>query len=415
MRYKHLIEDTNMCVIPWVSLETSPIGTLRPCCLAIDEITDELGNKVHLNDNNLTETFNGLYLQKMRQQFINNERPETCSRCWDEEDAGRRSKRINTLTKFKHEVEDLDLSQTTTDQLWFLDLKLGNICNLKCRICGSWSSSKWAAEEIQYDVAKGIDKKDTFAYKMLKAGNWPRESEKFWDDLKKMLPTVRYFEFTGGEPFMIQEHFDLLKMAVDLGVAKNISLHYNTNATQLPVKALEEIWPEFANVEIAFSIDNLGERFEYERHGAKWKQANTTIDTFNRYREQTKNITTQLCFTINMFNCLYIDELLRWAEEKEFDYIHWNMLHDPKHFNVSYMPVSVKQLLLDSLQRKQTFKPKHNRDANALINFIQQDNKSFTGKYILDIVENTDKYRKENFSELYPELYQALINDNARV
>ena len=38
---------------------------------------------------------------------------------------------------------------TTKKNLKFLDLKLGNICNLKCRICGSWSSSKWAQEEIK--------------------------------------------------------------------------------------------------------------------------------------------------------------------------------------------------------------------------------------------------------------------------
>ena len=33
-------------------------------------------------------------------------------------------------------------------KLMFLDLKLGNICNLKCRICGAWSSNKWAQEEV---------------------------------------------------------------------------------------------------------------------------------------------------------------------------------------------------------------------------------------------------------------------------
>jgi hypothetical protein len=36
-------------VLPWVSLETSPIGTVRPCCLAEEEIVDDNGVKFDLN------------------------------------------------------------------------------------------------------------------------------------------------------------------------------------------------------------------------------------------------------------------------------------------------------------------------------------------------------------------------------
>jgi len=115
-----------------------------------------------------------------------------------------------------------------------------------------------------------------------------------------------------------------------------------------------------------------------------------------------------LCFTINMFNCLYIDELLRWAEHMEFDYIHWNMLHDPKHFNVSYMPQPVKDLFTDSLQRRQTFDRKYNREVSSLVQFIEQQTPGCTSEEILSVVDRTDRFRSQNISELYPELYQAL-------
>ena len=56
-------------MLPWVSIETSPIGTARPCCLAIDEITKPDGTKYDLNETNLTEIYKSEYMQQLRQQF----------------------------------------------------------------------------------------------------------------------------------------------------------------------------------------------------------------------------------------------------------------------------------------------------------------------------------------------------------
>lgn len=83
----------------------------------------------------------------LRQQFLAQERPATCQRCWNEEDAGRTSKRMHTLNRLQHMIQD-ESWDSQAKPLQFLDLKLGNICNLKCRICGSWSSSTFAAEEL---------------------------------------------------------------------------------------------------------------------------------------------------------------------------------------------------------------------------------------------------------------------------
>jgi MoaA/NifB/PqqE/SkfB family radical SAM enzyme len=111
--------------------------------------------------------------------------------------------------------------------LKFIDFKLGNVCNLKCRICGSWSSSKWAQEELDYG-------ENPVALKNLREGGWPKRNPQFFEELKEDLKHVEYFEFTGGEPFMIQDHFKILMHCVEKGYARNIDIHYNTNGTQLP-------------------------------------------------------------------------------------------------------------------------------------------------------------------------------------
>lgn len=396
-----------ICMLPWISIETSPMGTARPCCLAQEEITDANGNKFSLSHSPLETIYKSEYMQNLRQQFRAGLKPETCNRCWEEESAGRDSKRIHSRVRLKELYAQVDWDNDTPDQLWFIDLKLGNICNLKCRICGSWSSSKWAAEEMDY-LPKGANKKEHIAYTWLKQGKWPEESPDFWENLKALLPNIKYFEFTGGEPWMIQEHIDLLQYACETGDAKHIDIHYNTNATQWPEK-LFDLWTEFGRVDVAFSVDNVGDRFEYERYGAKWDRANEIIDVVNRKTNHppSGNITTQLCFTINIQNVFYLDELLAWADTKNFGSIYFNMLHSPDHMSIQYMTPAAKTLVLNKLQTTFWTSNKYQQEIDNVINFIKNGPGS-DGAEFLRQMQRTDAYRKQNFTTTHPEIAKAM-------
>jgi hypothetical protein len=123
------IPHNKFCVLPWVSIEASPIGTVRPCCLATDEILDDQGNKFKLNQAGFQEIQNSRHMRSLREQFLAGEQPQTCRRCWNEERAGRTSKRMHTLDRLKH----MGISDDWTADakpLMFLVLKLGHICNL---------------------------------------------------------------------------------------------------------------------------------------------------------------------------------------------------------------------------------------------------------------------------------------------
>ena len=393
-----------ICMLPWISIETSPIGTARPCCLAIEEIPDDNGRKYDLNETDLQTIYNSTYMQKLRKQFRSGEKPETCNRCWQEEDAGRASKRIYSKISLKELVDKVDYANDKPDQLWFVDLKLGNICNLKCRICGSWSSSKWAQEEINY-VPELKNKKDHLAYKFLQQGAWPRKTQTFWDNLKQLLPNIKYFEFTGGEPFMIQEHFDLLQYAVDQGFAKNIDIHYNTNGTQWP--DAHELWSHFKRVDIAFSIDNVGKRFEYERYGAQWEEVTENIRKFHELRDQYPNkITTQVCMTINVQNVYYLEDLCNWINTQTFNDHYFNMLHDPKHMCIDGLTQQAKQIVIEKL-RSGVFTPKHRAEILRIIKFIE-NGASTTGEEFLFKMKQTDQYRKQSFLDTHPEIAKAM-------
>ena len=397
-----------ICMLPWISIEASPMGTARPCCLAQEEIKDGSGTPYSLRETTLETIYKSDYMVDLRRQFRRGEQPATCSRCWEEEAAGRDSKRIHSQVRLKELYTQVDWDNDTPDQLWFIDLKLGNICNLKCRICGSWSSSKWASEEMDY-LPPTVNKKSHIAYTWLKQGRWPEESPDFWTNLKALLPNIKYFEFTGGEPWLIQEHWDLLKYAVETGDSKHIDIHYNTNATIDPMGEDKSwVWGEFGRVDIAFSIDNVGKRFEYERYGANWINANHIIDDIHFAKTiDSPNITTQLCFTINIQNVYYLDELLAWADTKEFGSIYFNMLHSPERMSIQYMTPAAQELVLNKLKTTFWTSDKYQKEINNVIQFIENGAGS-DGIEFCRQMQQTDAYRKQNFMDTHPEIAKAM-------
>jgi MoaA/NifB/PqqE/SkfB family radical SAM enzyme len=396
----------SICMLPWISLETSPMGTARPCCMAHEEITDDAGVKYDLKTTDLTTIYKSTYMQDLRKQFRAGEKPATCNRCWEEEAAGRASKRIHSQTRLKDLYREVDWASDTPDQLWFIDLKLGNICNLKCRICGSWSSSKWAEEELNYMQDKSR-KKEHIAYQWLKQGAWPRQADGFWENLRSLLPNIKYFEFTGGEPWMIQEHWDLLEYAVETGDSKHIDIHYNTNATQ-ELGEHPKLWSNFGRVDIAFSVDNVSERFEYERYGAKWLPANEIINATHAARKtNAPNITTQLCFTINVQNVYYLDELLAWADTKGFGSIYFNMMHSPDHMSIQHMTPAAQELVLSKLRNTVWNNKVYQQEIENVIKFIENGVGS-DGTEFVRKMRQTDEYRKQDFRVLYPEMAKAM-------
>ena len=389
-----------ICMLPWISIETSPIGSARPCCLAKDEITQTDGSKYNLRQHTLEEIYHSEYMVDLRQQFLNGEKPATCQRCWDEEASGRTSKRLNSQIRLKEYYNQIDFNNLNPDQLWFVDLKLGNICNLKCRICGSWSSSKWAREEMDYIPVEF--RKEHLAYKFLQDGAWPRESDVFWDNLKTLLPNIKYFEFTGGEPFLIQQHFDLLEYAVEHDYAKNIEIHYNTNGTVFPDS--HNLWNHFKHVEVAFSIDNIGARFEYERYGAKWGEVQSNITKFNQLRSQ--QFSTQICMTVNVQNVYYLPELCEWTNQQTFNHVYFNMLHDPWHMNISRMTPTAQKLVIDRLTVAE-FSSKHRAEILRIIKFISNGEGS-DGEDFLFKMKLADDYRAQSFVTTHPEIARAM-------
>jgi MoaA/NifB/PqqE/SkfB family radical SAM enzyme len=398
------IPHDKFCVLPWISLETSPIGTVRPCCLAEEEIVDNAGDKFNLATAEFATIQNSHYMRRLRQEFIDKKQPATCRKCFREERSGRTSKRMHTLDRLKHMIPEQDWT-IDAKPLMFLDLKLGNICNLKCRICGSWSSSTFATEELQF-IRHGEDKKENHHYQMLKQGAWPRDNPSFWAEIAQVSEQIRYIEFTGGEPFMIREHFAMLRGLVDRGIAGNIEIHYNTNGKQYPEEA-EQIWSHFKSVEIAVSVDDVGARFEYQRSNATWTEVVANIERFKELRERNANIQLQFCCTVNVFNVYYLRELADYVYAQDFDYVYWNMMHEAYYFSISTLPEQAKSAIAEHLKSADVDEQIKLEFAN-IIKFMT-DGVGLDGDILRMRVADLDRKRDQDLNQVEPEFAQ-LIN-----
>jgi len=259
------------------------------------------------------------------------------------------------------------------------------------------------------EIANSVDahSKTSFPYQMLKAGRWPRENTQFWNQIDQCLEDIRYIEFTGGEPFMIEEHFEMLQGIVDRGIAHQVEIHYNTNGTQWPAAA-EHIWKHFKTVEIAFSIDDLCERFEYQRTGATWTDVQRNIKLFRQMRQEYKNIQLQCCSTVNIFNVRYIDQLAHWISVQGFDFVYWNIMHDAWYFSIAALPDTAKQAIAEHLLNVQTG---YQKDFEGIVDFMMQG-QSTDGAETQKQIKKLDQRRNQNLKDVMPELAELIGYEN---
>lgn len=360
------------CILPWVHTEIRPNGDLMPCCM--------FKGQSNFNIKNTTlHKYSKTYLKELREKFINNQSVYECSNCWDEEKLGLKSKRqrSNELFNNVNKVPE-------NFNLRYLDLKLGNTCNLKCRICSSLYSSKWIADELKL-LGKSNSSKEF---------NWSKLiDDKFLTDHVK---NVEQIDFTGGEPFLIEKHFKLLEYLNKNNLSQNVKIHYNTNGTIEPTLYQIELLEKFKYVEVMFSIDDIGKRFEYIRHPAIWE-----ILENNFYNMLKTKLNVSICFTLSIYNILYFDEFINWFNTLNLsqDKLFINILHSPIYLKPSSLPNSVKNRLLEKY-----------KDSNY--NFITKSlYTSGDWQKFKEYTKSLDKIRNENFIEIFDKFKEFWYED----
>ena len=402
---KIMINESNKhswCVNAYHGMSANNNGTTKICCMINNK------EEMALGTNTIKENFNKPKFIEVRSALENGERHKDCSWCWEEEDAGRKSKRLRDNEKY---IGHLDQGGKPFDGLAKFELNLGNTCNLKCRTCAPYSSSQWVKE--QFDIYESKNYQGNFkAYSitMKKYHMTYDEESHFWSDLIDNLDTIRQFDFYGGEPFMSNKMWRILEICVERGLAKDIELHYATNATHWPEEKIK-LFKHFKHVNLNFSIDGVGEQFEYMRYPAKWSEAVENMNKAKQLQAEHHDIHISWCITISLLNIYNVPEILEEHRNNFSSFgSYLNLVHWPNYFNLNMMPNPVKEKVIERLESI----PKHHEGMwwhhlPGVINFIKNGTFNYDlWKLFVEKIKTHDEYRNQDFSKTFPEYAKVI-------
>ena len=401
MNKDFLLNDSKtFCMFPWVHLNATPKGDVYPCCS--NDYTQPVGNT---KENSLEEIFNSPKMKELRLDMLNERKNSICDFCYKHEEAGPYSFRNYSKEHFgKYFDETVPTTQEdgTVDEfkMRYFDIRFSNICNFKCRTCGSEFSSKWGEEmRKNYDPSHPVlihvdDNRGTVL-----------------DEVLEHIEHIDLAYFAGGEPLITDEHYTMLEAMIRKG-RTDITLRYNTNASNIRYKKHDvlDLWKHFKKIELSCSIDHYGERAEYMRKGTDWGVVETNLLTFR----DLDYVSFQMNTVFSIYNYLTISDFYQYLKDKsiirEEDWYHslYLAVH-PNYYCAKSLPKVLKQEArmnalkwANSNMNDKTCVPKLVVDA---VNFADDsDQWSEVKEKFLTHTRSIDKIRGENFWEVFPEL-----------
>tara|TARA_B110000503_G_scaffold43199_1_gene70694 strand:+ start:2908 stop:4221 length:1314 start_codon:yes stop_codon:yes gene_type:complete len=424
------------CPLPWIHLATRPNGDVRVCCTANASgagIEDEKeiglvkqdGINMNLRDHTIEEVFNSDQMRTTRLQMLNGEVPASCRKCFAEEAKGIKSKR-NWETSVWQERIDIDSIVAKTDSdgripadIPYFDLRLGNVCNLKCVMCSPHDSSSWIKDwKLQYPKYTNIELKQDQSWNPKFDYTWYKKGS-FIESMKGQVQHIKELYFAGGEPLMIPEHYAILEFMVAEGHAKNCILRYNSNGTDISDKLLS-LWENFKQIKFNFSIDAIEERNDYIRYPSKWK---TIVENLHKLDNTPDNITVNIACAVQALNIYNITDLAEWKLAQNFKKINaapygagligLHLVYLPSHMNIRVLPQDIKAAVTKKITN---FIYSDNRDNEFIMNsygydrwkgmleYMNSEDWSAKLPALQQYLKINDRTREQNLIEVFPEL-----------
>ena len=394
------------------------------CCQCVHPPFGKTGMRVQ--DHSIEQARNSELHQRVRSQMLAGEESPECQLCWDEERAGLPSKRLHMLKHYPIDtIQNTQSGLINTEEfpLEYIDLRFGNLCNMKCRSCGPSDSS------LLYDDIVAISGKDTFefysstTYQLKQINNtWTLKNddfrwyqdEKFWDMIKHIVPNINRLYLTGGEPLINKAQWRLLDLCIELGVSKHIVLEYNSNMTLIPDNAFT-VWSQFKEIHIGCSIDAVGDLAYYMRYPVQWDDVRDNV--FKLGNATCSNLLAKFSPTISVFNILELLTMADWLRENRMPNIRpvpsFHILEGPYYQNIQILPKETKAWICAEYEKWYASAPwrmRYKAQFDSVLTYMNAQDRSHL---IADLKENTeklDKHRSQNIADYVPWLAKILKN-----
>lgn len=404
------------CVAPWVHFLTYVDGYVFPCCKAYDAVRNEDGIGYNIRHNSPLEIWNSEGYKKLRQSLLNGEEIPHCAGCYESERYGRLSCRQVFNRDYGERYLDQLIDQSDPLEVMkpiFVDIRLGNICNLRCRTCSPRFSSQIERDEIASSWVKiteqniGKNLSDWFESADLMA-----ELEDFCSDATRLV-------WSGGETTVNIDQIKLLIHLADKDISNKIDFLLVSNMTIVQDSFYDQV-NKFKNPTVHISIEGIGRVNDYIRFPSKFQMISENI---KKIQHKYKNITLTITPTYQAYNILYVCDMFDWCLENEIEFKVVNMLAQPSWLSFFVLPYAVRIIAAEKIEkwvesrsilrnvnnRKADIYNKTNESIFNMAIYLRDPNRQAAKIDIENFVcytNDLDRSRGQDIRESLPELYK---------
>lgn len=363
------LPSKTFCAAPWhATYYKASTNRYKMCCVF---------NKRSKADSP-EDYYNSDIVKSVRESIMKDKWHPGCSTCKEQEEAGIYSDRESFMKLYDGPFED-------TFKLKWLDFRPGNLCNLKCRMCGSIDSSMIQQEVEKYPELQEFENQKAIHNSELLPSIANHET----------FSKLEFLKLLGGEPTIDPQIQKLLDWTIEKGYAKNINLRYTTNATNVNARWVKAV-NEFKTSRAQISLDGTGETYDYIRTNANWNAVRKNVLKLPQLMPNLLCLGTNIVFTT--YNCFTIDkwlpELFELREEVmeqydlEYDFNIINCMR-PDYMITRNLPDEFKDVVIEKLDSLENKANKYGKIVRALKYFTRQ-------KPTRDIVEMQTTFFKRN-------------------
>ena len=418
------------CAFPFEHQYIHMSGSVRLCCATMENATDKKGNRIHMNNDSLQKTWNSDYMKKARLKMKNGEVLEACTKCVDQEARGYKSMR-NTWN------EEENLSNVNTDGSMdimphSMELHFGNLCNLKCKMCGQDYSNQIGKEILQ------IGKKDKdfldWVYKQSgNVNNWTNNLSVEYTWFQTTKTKKRLFEYVsknitvltviGGEPTVIPEFYELLDYCHNNGTLKDKEITIVTNLTNTNPKMTKWL-PAMKEWRIWASLDGIGETTEYIRYPSNFNKVKENLQYYKKILNDCGNGSILFSPAIQLLNIHQLDDMLKWfidfSDGTWGDKINVTWMAQvwyPRICNYDTAPREYRLMVADKLEKSAKYFEKYKgisffynkQIQNLRTDQLDNETEKYLQKSFIRYNDTQDKHRNcTTWRKLLPDLEQSL-------
>lgn len=412
-------QSKTFCMHPFTGLATREDGAIKACCRS-----HPVG---FIDKEKLEDIWNNDTMKRIRRQVLNNERPSECEPCFSLEDQGVESLRQrhveqripeSRVTLYPQAMDKLREDYSMPFEIPTMELKLNNLCNLKCRMCHPGDSTSW---NDWGEIKEFYKKENNIIFDLVQEHNLERkpfldkfqDNPEWWESLEKLLPYFRRVEFAGGEPLMDPQHYKILDMLTPYGY--QIEIKYATNLSMLGKgdRNIHEYWPKFRSIAVNVSIDGYKDSYEYVRGNASW---DTMIKNIKEV-QQIPNISRIVgAMTVQVSNIMDMDKLIEYFLDDLGIIFHTHRVSYPNLLSIQTLPIELKHEVTNRLknvsERLKDFKfvKKHpellkytQNQIEYNINYIWAKDLSHLWMDTVEFNKRLDKSRNQSFTDVTPE------------